>query len=251
MENLILIQSTNFGSVQCDFWMNESREVFMTILQLAFALGYESKNGIEVLLNRNSYIRGNQFSGTYKMKAPDGKFYDTRVFTEDGIYEITFLSGTEKAKEFRSWVRKILKSLRGGKLEIKSKSAALVTAEARLLKEKTAAANAIFQTAKDLKDVIPAGYLMQLVNTGAGILTEKPIHEHQDRILSPEIQREVYKLVKVYRDLEDQGLPVDRDWILSQTEEYYKTNPRMLNTYAIIRYAADHYERLKRCQDVH
>ncbi|QJX64882.1 hypothetical protein HLK66_16405 [Niallia circulans] len=40
----------------------------------------------------------------------------TRIFTEDGIYEVTMLSKTEKAKEFRQWVRQILKELRKPKV---------------------------------------------------------------------------------------------------------------------------------------
>lgn len=39
-----------------------------------------------------------EFSVTLKMRATDGKQYDTRIFTEDGIYEVTLLAKTEKAK---------------------------------------------------------------------------------------------------------------------------------------------------------
>ena len=56
------------------------------------------------------------------MTASDGKVYQTRLFNEDGIYEITFLSKTEKAKEFRAWVRKTLKSLRKGNTKLVSMS---------------------------------------------------------------------------------------------------------------------------------
>ena len=48
------------------------------------------------------------------MRATDGKQYDTRIFTEDGIYEVTMLAKTEKAKEFRAFVRKLIKSIRKG-----------------------------------------------------------------------------------------------------------------------------------------
>lgn len=43
---------------------------------------------------------------------------ETRVFTEDGIYEVAFLAETIKAKEFRFWVRQILKGLCKGELEL-------------------------------------------------------------------------------------------------------------------------------------
>ena len=91
----------------------------MTIAQLADALEYANgRKGIETLIDRNSYLREEEFSVTLKMRATDGKQYNTRIFTEDGIYEVTMLSKTEKAKEFRTWVRKILKALRSGELKL-------------------------------------------------------------------------------------------------------------------------------------
>ena len=114
MNNLALIKSENFGNVQCDFWENDSGDVFMTINQLAQALEYADKSGVEKIVQRNEYLKQMEFSATDKLSAPDGKQYVTRIFTEDGIYEVAMLSKQPKAKEFRSWVRKILKSLRKG-----------------------------------------------------------------------------------------------------------------------------------------
>ena len=47
-----------------------------------------------------------------------GRLVETRIFSEDGIYEITMLSSTEKAREFRAWIRKLLKALRKEEYEI-------------------------------------------------------------------------------------------------------------------------------------
>lgn len=117
MNELTLIKSADFGGVQCDFY-GKNEIVFMTINQLAQALGYSNRKGIEKLLERNPYLTNREFSVTDKLSATDGKQYNTRVFTEDGIYEVAFLSKTEKAKEFRAWVRGILKSLRSGKTKL-------------------------------------------------------------------------------------------------------------------------------------
>ena len=46
------------------------------------------------------------------MRGTDGKDYETRVFTEDGILEIAMIANTEKSKRFRKWIRKVLKDLR-------------------------------------------------------------------------------------------------------------------------------------------
>ena len=66
------------------------------------------------MLKNNPYLKNEEFSKVVKVPYPSGGTQNTRVFTEDGIYEVTMLAKTEKAKEFRSWVRKILKSLRRG-----------------------------------------------------------------------------------------------------------------------------------------
>lgn len=118
MNELQLIKQANFGEIQADFYSND-KEVFMTINQLAQCLGYSSKSGVENMLSRNEYLKSKEFSNTHKLWV-DNKLRDTRVFTEDGIYEVTMLSKTEKAREFRAWVRKILKSLRKGESKLVS-----------------------------------------------------------------------------------------------------------------------------------
>lgn len=118
MNELQLIKQANFGEIQADFYSND-KEVFMTINQLAQCLGYSSKSGVENMLSRNEYLKGKEFSNTHKLWV-DNKLRDTRVFNEDGIYEVTMLSKTDNAREFRAWVRKILKSLRKGETKLVS-----------------------------------------------------------------------------------------------------------------------------------
>jgi prophage antirepressor-like protein len=112
-----LVKSESFGSVKCDFYENKNNDVFMTINQLAQALEYADKSGAEKIVQRNEYLKNREFSSTDRLSVPQGSgvsVQDTRAFTEDGIYEVTMLSNQPKAKEFRSWVRAILKSLRKG-----------------------------------------------------------------------------------------------------------------------------------------
>lgn len=87
----------------------------------------ESKNNIEVLVNHNPYLRGREFSVTYKMKATDGKQYDTRVFTFDGIQEIRIIApNSTNTRKFREWIRTILKAYYKGEL-VKAKGMAKAT----------------------------------------------------------------------------------------------------------------------------
>ena len=118
MSTLVLFRKENFNGVECDLWKDENDDIFMSSEQLGMVLGYSNpRKGINTLVTRNPYLRKIDFSSGITMKSEAGD-RETRVFNEDGIYEVALLAGTEKAKEFRSWVRKILKLLRKGELEL-------------------------------------------------------------------------------------------------------------------------------------
>ncbi|WP_101697026.1 BRO-N domain-containing protein [Clostridium minihomine] len=140
MKNLQLVKSENFGSVKADIYSN-GNDMFMTIDQLARCLEYTGSNAIEQILSRNQYLKNSEFSVTDKLSGTDGKQYNTRIFTEDGIYEVTMLSSQPKAKEFRAWIRKVLKGLRKGDMKL--------IPTRRSLGETNAAARIINQTLKE------------------------------------------------------------------------------------------------------
>ncbi|RKD22425.1 BRO family, N-terminal domain [Caminicella sporogenes DSM 14501] len=118
MKNLQIIKSEKFGNVTCDFYRGNNNEIFMTAEQLGQALDYSNPRvSIGTLVNRNEYLKNKEFSSVIKLITESGT-RETRVFTEDGIYEVTMLAKTEKAKKFRAWVRKILKSLRTGQAQL-------------------------------------------------------------------------------------------------------------------------------------
>jgi prophage antirepressor-like protein len=111
---LTIVKQETFEGRQADVY-SDGITYFMTINQLAFCLGYVSKNGIEKLLERNSYLKNEDFSTTDDLSVVEGNrtlTREMRLFTEDGIYEVAFLSKTKIAQAFRAWVRKILKELR-------------------------------------------------------------------------------------------------------------------------------------------
>ena len=123
MQNLVLAKEELFRGIQCDLWMDKDRNPFMTIQQLANALGYKSKSGIENIISRNSYLREKEFSGTHKLGVlrSAGGTQETIVFTKDGIMEIAFLSNKPKAREFRAWARKVLTAFMDGQIVWKEK----------------------------------------------------------------------------------------------------------------------------------
>lgn len=112
MSQFKMISKQQFQDVACEFLGNEQEEIFMTSEQLGQALGYlNPRNSISNLVRRHTYLKSREFTGVINLVTPSGT-QQTRVFTEDGIYEVTFLANTERALQFRSWVRKILKELR-------------------------------------------------------------------------------------------------------------------------------------------
>lgn len=119
MSELQLIKSAKFGDIQADIY-SRNDEPYMTINQLAQCLGYKDRSGVQKIVNRNKYLESKEYSGWDILSLPQGGKQKTRIFTEDGIYEITMLAKTEKAKEFRAWVRKLLKSLRKGETKLVS-----------------------------------------------------------------------------------------------------------------------------------
>ena len=174
MKDLQLIKSSKFGEVECDIYSNE-KEMFMTSTQLGECLGYsEPRKSISNLVNRFPYLKDNEFSGVTKMMTPytegypqNGGTQETRVFTEDGIYEVTMLAKTEKAKEFRAFIRKLLKSLRKGEAKIIKPT----NEQVQLLKIKKKNADARLRNAK----VREAQFLLEAVDKYKNVLAEQSV----------------------------------------------------------------------------
>ena len=95
MSNLALVKSEMFEDVLCDFWKNENEDIFMTSEQLGKALKYSTpRESVNKLVSRNEYLKDIDFSGKVAMITTDGKLYNTRVFTKQGIVEVCKISST-------------------------------------------------------------------------------------------------------------------------------------------------------------
>lgn len=181
-----IIKSEMFNSVSCDFYQNENGDVFMTINQLAQALEYSDRSGVQKIINRNDYLKDVEYSVQDKMSSTDGKQYDTRIFTEDGIYEVTMLSKQPKARAFRAFVRKTLKALRKGEMFLiqpQSEDAKLeiqrMRAEAMLNNSRTRQAKLILDMQKN-KTLSPIAIELLQINA-LEVLGDKAI-EHRPEV---------------------------------------------------------------------
>ncbi|WP_347299216.1 BRO family protein [Dolosigranulum savutiense] len=106
-----LVENETFGTLEIDFYVDENRNIYVTIEQLAAGFGYKSRNSIDVMMNRQHYLRENKFSVPYSLSGTDGKQYETRLFNKRGIYEIGMLSRTKQGKTFRNWLYDYIEEL--------------------------------------------------------------------------------------------------------------------------------------------
>lgn len=179
---LELVKSFKFNEVECNIYSKDN-EMFMTINQLAEVLGYASKNGIEKLISRNPYLRENEFSVIVSLGTDSlGGTQNTRIFTEDGIYEITMLSKTETGKKFRKVVREVIKSLRKGENSLDTNGLMKQLAESQIT----------------LNNVL-AGFKMQIDNDLTA--TNNKLAEHDELLktriyLSPSEAKNVQDAIK-------------------------------------------------------
>ena len=107
--NLVVFENT-----ELQVMVNNNHEIEMDIDELIKALGFESKKSIEHLIVRNPELQSPEFSKIKKVLSNEGgvlKKRDKRVFNQDGIFEISYLANTDRAKEFRKFIKTFSKEM--------------------------------------------------------------------------------------------------------------------------------------------
>lgn len=107
--NLVVFENT-----ELQVMVNNNHEIEMDIDELIKALGFESKKSIEHLIIRNPELQSPEFSKIKKVLSNEGgvlKKRDKRVFNQDGIFEISYLANTDRAKEFRKFIKAFSKEM--------------------------------------------------------------------------------------------------------------------------------------------
>lgn len=81
-------------------------------------LGYaKPSKSINILFNRNQRELKSYAVGI-KMMSTDGKFYEVRCFTEEGVYILSMLANTPQAREFRAKLARLLREIRERRVEL-------------------------------------------------------------------------------------------------------------------------------------
>ena len=107
--NLVVFENT-----ELQVMVNDNNEIEMDIDEIIKALGFESKKSIEHLIARNPELQSSEFSKIKKVLSNEGgalKKRDKRVFNQDGIFEISYLANTDRAKDFRKFMKAFSKEM--------------------------------------------------------------------------------------------------------------------------------------------
>ena len=117
-EQLALVDSQNFGNVQCDFWQGENKqEAWMTREQIGLALGYSDPIVAITKIHNRHKVRMDKFSTVTSLVSVEGKRTVNRefhIYSSKGIYEICRWSRQAKADAFMDWVWETIDKLRTG-----------------------------------------------------------------------------------------------------------------------------------------
>lgn len=122
-------------------YLEKDGEVLFTAEEIGRHLGYsEPAKAVSNLFNRNRNEL-KLYAVPLKVRATDGKDYDTRLFTEEGVYILSMLARTNEAKKFRARVALLLRRLRQEAIRREVKHARLITASRALTLTPQAKAN--------------------------------------------------------------------------------------------------------------
>lgn len=101
----------------------KNNEIEIEMGELAKAIGYTDASGIKMIVDRNPELKNKEFSYLKKVDSIENgilKKREKRLFTEDGLYEVTMLANTENAKKFRRFVRELMKKYRKDELILRT-----------------------------------------------------------------------------------------------------------------------------------
>ena len=116
--SLDLITTEDFYTTPCNFYKNMKNDYLLTREQIGTALEYKDPRKAINNIHSKHKDRLDRFSVIHKLRATDGKYYDTILYTEKGVMEICRWSRQKKADEFMDWTWNIIEAYRNKSLEL-------------------------------------------------------------------------------------------------------------------------------------
>ena len=97
-------------------------KIYFSSEEVGRQLGYaRPSKSINILFNRNQRELKSYAVGI-KMMSTDGKFYEVRCFTEEGVYILSMLAQTPQARDFRARVARLLREIRERHMDLARES---------------------------------------------------------------------------------------------------------------------------------
>lgn len=107
--NLVVFENT-----ELQIMTNNNNEIEMDMDELAKALDFKEKEYLKKLIARNPELQNPEYSSLKKVLSNEGgilKKREKRVFNQDGIFEVAYLANTERAKQFRRFIKAFSKEM--------------------------------------------------------------------------------------------------------------------------------------------
>ncbi|MDR0339923.1 MAG: Bro-N domain-containing protein [Desulfovibrio sp.] len=93
-------------------YVEKDGEILFTAEEIGTHLGYSDPARSIHKIFRKNYSELKLYAVGAKLATTDGKEYETRLFTEEGVYILSMLARTNEAKKFRARVALLLRRLR-------------------------------------------------------------------------------------------------------------------------------------------
>ena len=107
--NLVVFENT-----ELQIMTNNNNEIEMDMVELSKALGFSDIRAFKTFLSNNSELQNIEYSSIKKVLSNEGgvlKKRDKRVFNQDGIFEVAYLANTDRAKDFRKFIKAFSKEM--------------------------------------------------------------------------------------------------------------------------------------------
>ena len=107
--NLVVFENT-----ELQVMVNNNHEIEMDMAELSKALGFSDIRAFKTFLSNNSELQNIEYSSVKKVLSNEGgvlKKRDKRVFNQDGIFEAAYLANTDRAKDFRKFIKAFSKEM--------------------------------------------------------------------------------------------------------------------------------------------
>lgn len=103
-------------------YVEHEGQIFFSSEEIGRQLGYaKPSKSINILFNRNQKeLRG--YATGIKLMSVDGCLRETRCFTEEGVYILSMLANTPRAREFRARLARLLREIRERRMTLARES---------------------------------------------------------------------------------------------------------------------------------